>query len=181
MVITHSVLIHNGHLYILSRLSFVKPDQIRDSCELLTRMGLDFRHIEVQTPSQSSDGISQSSQISLNEPSHEMEVEFFTFEDEVMEEIEEPPIKRVKPDIVDPNGDDEEEIPSLSIHAEDVEVRLRENKRCNICPHCSARIESKNFKRHMEELHSGDSKFSCILCQKCYKRKEDLDKHLCPE
>ena len=104
-------------------------ENVVDSCELITRMGLDFRGLHVESPA-----CSQSSDVTASPFSdrqdQQMEIESFMLEDESMEEIEEPPHKRPKSNYSISDISEEEE--TLSIQLEDVEVKLREWKHCNI-------------------------------------------------
>ena len=158
-------------------------DEIRDSCELVTRMGLDFQGLEVASLAGS-----QESHVTSNlrsEEDQEMEIESFMNLDQLMEDIEEPPSKRSKTDDSDSNidegGESDSETTPPFIQEQGEDMKLRGWKRCKICPHCNSRVDSNNYIRHIEEKHQVLRKFSCVFCQKNYNRKEDLDKHLCPK
>ncbi|KAA0189657.1 hypothetical protein HAZT_HAZT008890 [Hyalella azteca] len=80
-------------------------------------------------------------------------------------------------DEADDDGDvssDDADLPVLVVNEDGVDMAQNFE-----CPHCQAKLANANLlRRHIEDSHKQMRKHFCTTCDKAFKRKEHLERHL---
>ena len=166
----------------------VHIDYARNSANLLMRMGIRHRRLQLLSPPSSEESDGEFDDHDMTVP--DVDSPPLAINDHCEEAVE-PPLKPQKtgmnnsdPEMLESHflGDKTEtetEEDNILAKLSAVAVKLREWKTCDICPECGKKVENRNLARHIKEFHE-KIKFTCQLCRKDFTRKEYLRKLKCP-
>ena len=153
----------------------MNEDDLEDISRLLRRMGIDHRDFYLASPVSSQESMISDTHVEEQNNSNP----YLQGENNSSAEYDNP----------DDNGLDiggEKRSEDIGEEVEDnvaeilksVESKLRTGTPYRICKECNARIEHRNLRRHMREVHD-KVMYSCTSCGKSFQRKAFLEKHSC--